>query len=84
MEKSAKIMDQNGGGKDPEKYRYTRAIAFTCLWALMIINGFTIVTIYKTPSLAETYAVLYMAITSPMWLQIGWYMGISNGFGFKK
>lgn len=71
-------------GNDPEKYKYTRAIAFVCLWANCIINGFTIVTVYKDPSLAETYAVLYLSVTTPMWAQVAWYMGISNGFGIKK
>ena len=74
----------DGGAEDPDKYVYTRAIAFVCLCYNCIIGGFTIVTIFKEPSLAEAYAVLYVAITGPAWLQIGWYMGISNGFGFKK
>ena len=74
----------DGGAKDPDKYFYTRMIALTCLWSNCLINGFTIVTIYKDPSLAATYAVLYISITGPMWLQVGWYAGISNGFGLKK
>ena len=74
----------SGGGEDPNKFKYTRAIAFGCFWALMIINGFTIITVYKDPTLAETYAVLYIAMTTPMWAQVAWYMGITNGFGLKK
>ena len=73
-----------GGGNDPEKYVYTRAIAMTCLCAVMIITGFVVVTIYKEPPLVDTYLKIYMPITAPMWLQIGWYAGISNGWGFGK
>lgn len=69
---------------DPEKYRYTRAIAFTCLWANMLINGFVIVTIFKDPLLATTYAILYGTIVTPMWAIIAFYMGVTNGFGLKK
>lgn len=72
------------GGNDPNKYQYTRAVAFVCLCANCLINGFVIVTVYKEPALAETYAILYVSITAPMWLQIGWWAGIANGFGFKK
>jgi len=73
----------DGGGEDPNKFKYMRRIAFRCLNAMFIFNTALSVAIYLDQSLSEPFQYVFIGVNGFFSAIVFHYMGVSNKWGIK-
>lgn len=74
----------NGGGEDPAKYQYTRLMAFRFALGVLLTNIVFIALFLYDRTTQDFLSTMYLPVLGPQYAIIFHYMGVTNGWGFKK